>query len=59
LSVHTAGSWGGVGRLNTEFSVTITVKGLDAGTTYYFEVAQGDAAGFSPNSQEVEATPTG
>jgi hypothetical protein len=46
-------------RLNTEFSVTITVKGLDAGTTYYFEVAQGDAAGFSPNSQEVEATPTG
>jgi hypothetical protein len=58
LAVHTAGSWGGAGRLNTEFSVTITVNGLDAGTTYYFEVAQGDAAGFSPNSQEVEATPT-
>jgi hypothetical protein len=46
------------GRLNTEFSVTITVNGFDAGTNYYFEVAQGDAAGFSPNSQEVEATPT-
>jgi titin len=59
LSVHTTGSWSGAVRLNTEFSVTITVKGLDAGTTYYFEVAQGDAAGFSPNSQEVEATPTG
>lgn len=38
--------------------VTLTVSGLDNGRTYYFKVAQSDAAGPSPQSTDVSATPT-
>jgi len=52
-------AWSAAAQLGTDVRMDVTVKGLTAGTTYYFTVAQGDAAGFGPASQEVSATATG
>ena len=45
-------------RLGAAVDIRVTVTGLDNGTTYYFEVADIDAAGSSTLSNEVSATPT-
>ena len=57
VSVAAHPGWSFAVQLGSLYAVTATVTGLSAGTTYYFTVAQGDAAGFALSLKKYQRCP--